>query len=152
MDDFEEIISSLPEKPARSRLDPHGSLIRELLRRGWTYRAIAQILLNKCSVRISISTIHHFVHARSRPKRKLQQLHRPSFEKGTVVSTVRKEEKEIAVPRQQIPTNDDLYQRIAALKQRPTRTEAHPKSFEYDPNKPLNLVPKHGKGIPGEDS
>ena len=139
MDDFEEIISSLPKKPARSRLDPHGSLIRELLRRGWTYRAIAQILLDKCSVRISISTIHHFVHARSRPKRKLPQLHRPSFEKGTVVSTVRKEENEVGSLGKEIPLSNAVYQRIAALKQRAAAHQQTSKQFRYDPDEPLHL-------------
>lgn len=78
MDKFETILNSLPEKPARSQLDPYCDLIKELLSGGWTYRDLARILLEKCGVHISISTIHHFVRTRSRSKQKLPKLHGPS--------------------------------------------------------------------------
>ena len=43
-DNFQDIVDNLPEKPSRSRLEPHGRLVEELLRRGRTYREIAGIL------------------------------------------------------------------------------------------------------------
>jgi hypothetical protein len=60
-DNFQDIIDSLPEKRSRSRLEPYGKLIDELLRRGWTYRGIAGILAKKFQLKVSISTIHDFV-------------------------------------------------------------------------------------------
>ena len=59
VDDFAEILESLPQKPARSCLERYGALIDELLKRDWTYRGIARILADKCDVHVSISTIHH---------------------------------------------------------------------------------------------
>ena len=35
-DNFQDILDSLPEKRSRSRLEPYGRLISDLLRRGWT--------------------------------------------------------------------------------------------------------------------
>jgi hypothetical protein len=34
---LDEILKDLPQPPARSRLDPFGSLIKELIDIGWTY-------------------------------------------------------------------------------------------------------------------
>jgi len=55
MDNFEEILNSLPEKPARSRLEPYGRLINELLRRSRTYREIARILAEKYQITAPLS-------------------------------------------------------------------------------------------------
>jgi len=35
-DKFQDILDNLPDKRRRSRLEPYGRLIAELLRRGWT--------------------------------------------------------------------------------------------------------------------
>src|SRR4029450_2202812 len=87
MDNFEEILNSLPEKPARSRLEPYGRLINELLRRSRTYREIARILAEKCQIKVSISTIHDFVRLRSRAKRNPPKSQTPEFGEKTAVST-----------------------------------------------------------------
>jgi hypothetical protein len=143
MDSFETILNSLPEKPARSRLDPYGDLISELLNRRYTYRDVARILLEKCGVHISISTIHYFVRTRSQSKQKLSKLRRPSLEQKTVASTIRSEEKEALRSGKKTSVNDDeVYQRIAALKQRPTSPPLSSKQFRYDPDEPLHLPSK----------
>ena len=36
-------IDNLPDKPPRSKLEPHRELIRELRRKGRTYREVAQL-------------------------------------------------------------------------------------------------------------
>jgi IS30 family transposase len=150
MDKFETILNDLPEKPARSRLDPYTDLIRELLTRGWTYREIARILLENCGVHISISTIHYFVRTRSRSKRKVPKPHWQKLGKQKEIPTVRKEEKEIANPGKEIPVNDEVYQRIAALKQRPASSEQSSGLFHYDPDEPLHLSPKTGTDRSGK--
>jgi hypothetical protein len=44
MDDkWIDILSSLPPRPARSRLEPYCDLIEELRRRGRTYREITSV-------------------------------------------------------------------------------------------------------------
>jgi len=58
---WNDILSSLPARPPRSRLEPYCELIEELRRRGRTYREITSVLLEKCQVRASRSNIHHFV-------------------------------------------------------------------------------------------
>ena len=41
---FQDILSTVTEKPGRSRLEPFGELIDEFLRRGLTCRDIAAVL------------------------------------------------------------------------------------------------------------
>jgi IS30 family transposase len=150
MHKFEEIINGLPEKPARSRLAPYGDLIKGLLNRGRTYREIARILIEKCGVQISFSTIHHFVHNRSRSKSKPGKSQPRELEKKTLAPTVRNEDNDIASPKKGKPVNDEVYRRIAALKQRPAPPENSSKVFHYDPDEPLRLPPQAGKNRSGE--
>ncbi len=137
-EDFQDILDSLPEKPPRSRLEPYGRLIEELLRRGRTYREVARILAGKCQVRVSISTIHDFVRLRSRSKRNPPKRQRVSPDSPA-------EAKGRSVEEQEMSPVDEVHQRINALKHRPAPAESSPKQFDYDPNEPLRLRPKAGK-------
>jgi hypothetical protein len=56
-----------PEEP-RSRLEPHLELLRELRRRGRTFRKIAAVLEEKFSVKVAPGTIHAFLTAKKRRK------------------------------------------------------------------------------------
>src|SRR3989442_212786 len=67
---LDEILDSLSEKPPRSCLESFRDFIIELRRRKRTYREIAQILEEKCRVRVSKSTVHRFLRARSRRRGK----------------------------------------------------------------------------------
>src|SRR5688572_16345823 len=93
MDDkFQDIVDSLPEKPARSRLEPYNELIDELRRRGRTYREIAHILAEKCQLIAGASTIHDFVRVRSLKTRKPAKRQRtagPAVDLAGLVSGVR---------------------------------------------------------------
>ena len=149
MDKFEEIVNNLPEKPTRSRLDPYAGLIKELLGRGRTYREIARILIEKCGVQISFSTIHHFVHVRSCSKPKIARQKR-NLENKTVRPTVRNEGKEIASLEKETLVNDEVYRRIAALKQRPALPENSSKLFHYDPDEPLHLLQRTERNRSGK--
>src|SRR5438034_5098526 len=141
-DSFQEILDSLPEKRSRSRLEPYGRLIDELLRRGWT-RGIAGILAEKCQLQVSIRTIHDFVRIRSRSKRTSPKHQAPEPSEKMKVSTARAEGK--TAEEQEIPPVDEVQQRIAALKQRPAPAQTGPKQFHYDPSEPLRLPPKRRK-------
>jgi IS30 family transposase len=69
-DKFRDILDALPEKPPRSRLEPYSELIDELRQRRRTYREIVSVLAEKCDLRVSISTIHDFVRAKSKEAKK----------------------------------------------------------------------------------
>ena len=69
--DLKKILAELPIKPPRSRLEPYREFIEELRSRGRTYRDIADILAEKCSVQVTGSGVHDFVRTRSRAKTKL---------------------------------------------------------------------------------
>ena len=60
------ILTNLPAKKPRSRLEPYRELIREMRRRRRSYREIIQVLANECDLQISVSTLHDFVRLRSR--------------------------------------------------------------------------------------
>jgi CRISPR/Cas system-associated protein Cas10 (large subunit of type III CRISPR-Cas system) len=125
---LDEILKDPPQLPARSRLDPFGSLIKELIDSGWTYRAIARILAEKCGVHASISTIHHFVRRRLKAKRNSPKRQRPAV--GTEAegsSTARTEERVISNAEKK-STEDAVYQRIAMEAALPTPRTRRSKS------------------------
>ena len=87
MDDkLQVILDSLPEKRPRSRLEPYCELIDELRRRGRTYREIARILVEKCQLQVSRSTVHDFVRGRSRTKPKPAKRKTPGSTETTSVA------------------------------------------------------------------
>jgi IS30 family transposase len=133
-----EILDGLPEKPPRSCLESFRDFIYELRRRKRTYREIAQILEERCQLRVSKSTVHRFLRARSREKRKSSQ---PSL-----VTPMEKVVSEINPP--PIPTHsesaDEVRRRIEDLKRRSVATDTSTKEFQYDREEPLHLVPKAG--------
>ena len=122
-DNFQDILDSLPEKPSRSRLQPYGRLIEELLRRRRTYREIARILAEKCQIQVSSSTIHDFVRRRSRSKRNPSERRASGPTEAMRVSpTARAEGKTRAsVEEQEVRPVDGVHQRIIALKERPVK-------------------------------
>jgi hypothetical protein len=129
------ILESIPEKRQRSKLEPYAELIEQLKRRGHTYREIAGILAEKCSLVVDSSTLVRFVAARSKPKRKRPE-HHETRKTGSAVST------NIGVNINPTISDDSLRKRIAALKQRPAKNEQPSKKFEYDPDQPLQLRSK----------
>jgi hypothetical protein len=138
VDDFAEILENLPQKPARSCLERYGALIDELLRMGWTYRAIARILADKCDVHVSISTIHHFMRRRRKMKQYSAKGQRPGPRTQASAGT---EEKGISATEGKLKL-DIVYQKIAALKQRPVTAPNAANPFQYDPEEPLQLIPR----------
>src|ERR1700689_4482511 len=53
--------ADLPPKPPRSKLEPHRDLIRELRRRGQTYRDVARLFQERLGLYVAPSTLHSFV-------------------------------------------------------------------------------------------
>jgi len=124
---FEDILSSVAEKPGRSRLEPYAELIDELHRRKLTCREIAALLAEKCHFQVSKSAVNNFVRARSRRKRNSARriataaiIAGPVAPKAASVDSVQR-------------------QRIATLKARRPVTPS-PDDFQFDPTQPLRLI------------
>ena len=130
--DLKKILAELPIKPPRSRLEPYREFIEELRARGWTYRAIAQILAEKCAVQVTGSGVHDFVRTRTRAKDR-------SDGRGTKSNPLPVSKPVAAETSPASASRDEGQRRIAALKARNTTTEPSPPAFEYDPDQPLRL-------------
>lgn len=126
---FQAILDSLPPKPARSKLEPYAELIRELRKRGRSYREIASILAERCGVTVGIHTVYNFVQVRGKAKGKTSTGER----ERTATSS--------NAPAANSPARGDVDARIQALKQRTTaaRAPGAEKVFHYDENEPLRL-------------
>ena len=65
-------LSDLPPKPPRSKLEPHRELIRELRRKGRTYREVARLFEERLGLHVAPSTLHSFVKVRARHRKQTQ--------------------------------------------------------------------------------
>ncbi len=141
-DKFQHIFDSMPEKPPRSRLEPYAELIIELRRRKRTYREILEVLAEKCSLQISISTLHDFVRVKTREERKAAKLLRATarligdHNRAAAPSHVAK--PTLNADR---PTDEEVRRRIAALKARPKPAPVSSSDdFQFNPDEPLRLL------------
>ena len=116
------ILDSFPEKHYRSKLEPHRELIRELRRKGRTYRDLAQIFRERLGLQVAPSTLHSFVKVRAKHRKRTQ------FE---------------LPPLESIATELPVPDRLAALKAKPTAREAKRTRFDFRENEPLTLT-THG--------
>ncbi len=66
------ILEPLPEKPPRSKLEPHRELIRELRRKGRTYREVARLFHERLGLHVALSTLHSFVKVRAKHRKRTQ--------------------------------------------------------------------------------
>jgi len=64
--ELQTIIESLTQKPPRSKLEPHRELIRELRRKGRTYREVAKLFNERLGLYVAPSTLHSFVKVRAK--------------------------------------------------------------------------------------
>jgi hypothetical protein len=113
------VLESLPEKPLRSKLEPHRDLIRELRRSGRTYREVARLFHERFGLYVAPSTLHSFVEVRAN-HRKRTQFELPALEPSAEDS----------------PVPD----RVAALKAKPIVRNAKPARFIFRENEPLILT------------
>lgn len=139
---FKVILDTLPPKPCRSRLEPFAELIRELRRRGRTYREIARILSERCDIHAPRSTVNDFIRARSQRTRNSQKC--GSHKKNA------RSQNSVLLPKSKIATEtglamDEIQKRIADLRRRSVPTKAESQPFNYDPGKPLYIPPKPKK-------
>jgi len=122
------LLETIPQKPPRSKLETHRELIRQLRRKGCTYRDIVRILHERVGLDVAISTIHSFVKVRAK-HRKQVQYELPPLEP---------ESPSIRV------SPGDIASRIAALRAKPIEQNAKPKHFHFEESEPLKLINQGG--------
>lgn len=118
------ILESLPLKPPRSKLEPHLELIRELRRKGRTYREVARLFHERLGLYVAPSTLHSFVKVRAK-HRKRTQFELPPLELAAAHS----------------PTFDP----VAALRAKSAGTNSKPARFFFRESEPLTLTNNGGE-------
>jgi hypothetical protein len=117
-------LAGFPPKPPRSKLEPHRELIRELRRKGRTYREVARLFHERLGLHVALSTLHSFVKVRAKHRKQTQ------FELPSVG---------------QAATESPVLERVAALKAKPTVREAKRDRFVFRENEPLTLTTNGGE-------
>ena len=103
----------LSPNPPRSKLEPHRELIRELRRKGRTYREISRFFVERLGLQAAPSTLHSFVKVRARHRKQVQ------FE----------------LPAVEPPVSA----RLATFKAEPAVEESKRSRFVFRENEPLTL-------------
>ena len=123
------LLETIPQKPPRSKLKTHRELIRQLRRKGCTYRDIVRILHERVGLDVAISTIHSFVKVRAKHRKQVEYELPPLEPQSSVDTRV---------------SSDDVASRIAALKAKPVEHKTKPKHFHFEESEPLKLVNQGG--------
>lgn len=122
------LLETIPQKPPRSKLETHRELIRQMRRKGCTYRDIVRILRERVGLDVAVSTIHSFVKVRAKHRKQVQYELPP----------LKHESPSIRV------SPDEVASRIAALRARPIEQKAKPKHFHFEESEPLKLINQGG--------
>ena len=128
------LLDQIPEKPPRSKLEPHVDVIRELRRKGRTYQEIAKFFSEHLKVTVAASTIHAFVQVRARRRQRKPPIELPAIEPPQMETAT------TAVIDAVTAGASDVRERIEAVKRRRPPEKPEPR-FEYDENEPLQLAP-----------
>lgn len=115
---LETILESLPERQHRSKLEPHRELIRELRRKGRTYREVAHLLHERIGLYVAHSTIHSFIKVRAK-HRKRTQYELP--------------------PMELTPAQSSMRDHVAAFQAKPIEQQTKRARFVFRENEPLTL-------------
>jgi hypothetical protein len=138
------ILSAIPPKPPRSKLEPHYDLIRELRRCSRTYHEIAKILQDHVGLKVDHTTIRDFVHLRARwakKPRRGEQLPPRTLTKESTLSGSGRDSPMPALTNSVPPDGAaDAYSRIEALKRRKATLKPADPGFHFEEGAPLRLV------------
>jgi hypothetical protein len=118
------LLETIPQKPPRSKLETHRELIRQLRRKGCTYRDIVRLLHERIGIHVAVSTIHSFVKVRAKHRKQVQYELPPLESESKPVSL----------------SADDIASRIAALRAKPIQQKSKPKHFHFEESEPLKLT------------
>jgi hypothetical protein len=122
------LLDQMPERPPRSKLEPHTEVIRQLRRKGRTYKEIAFFFALHLNIKVAPSTIHAFVRVRARRGER-----RPvEFSAGSQPTPFQSHASSAG-------SDVEIRKRIEELKRRKPLKEPETPRFEYDENEPLVL-------------
>jgi hypothetical protein len=107
------LLDSIPQKPPRSKLETHRELIRQLRRKGCTYRDIVRILRDRVGLDVAVSTIHSFIKVRAKHRKQVQYELPPLESESKLISA----------------SPGDVASRIAALKAKPIELKEKTSTF-----------------------
>jgi hypothetical protein len=125
MDDaLHTLLHELPARRPASRLAPHARLIRELRRRGRSYREIVEILAQRCDVHVGLHTLYNFVQVRARKRASSSSTH----------------------ARQPVAMRLHPQSPVSTHQRSQPPDVPPPKEFVFDENEPLRLVAKGKSG------
>ncbi len=132
MDDrIRTVLEGTPDKPPRSKLEPHQDVIGELRRKGRTHEDIAEVFAVHLGLKVAPSTIYAFVQSRyARRRRRVRAELLPATTKPASSES------------RSDATDADVRRRIKELKQRLPVEESEKPAFHYDENEPLHLIYK----------
>jgi hypothetical protein len=134
-DKFHDVLSSVDAKQGRSRLEPYGEFVDELRRQGFTCRDITALLAEKCQFKTSKSAVSRLVRARARKRRKAaRQISRREAIPPPIIA------KRAGLHSGPGPSENEVQQRIAAMKARKPATMSSDNDFYFDPTEPLRLI------------
>jgi hypothetical protein len=133
-DTVQAILDGLPPRRRRSKLEPYAALIRALRARGRSYREIVTILRERCGLRVAMHTVYHFVRARAQK----QGTRRPARRRPS--EPARGSAAGVSSSPRAPDAAEDVWTRIAAIKQRAPAAPGEPKAFEFDESEPLQLI------------
>jgi IS30 family transposase len=132
-----QLIDTMPERPPRSKLEPHAEVIRELRRKRRTYQEIAAFFREHLQLAVAPSTIYEFVKTRARQARK------PVSDAEQWVSSGNQASEKPAASAAGI--GGDARERIRALRHQPVPAKKERPRFAFDPEQPLTLKPQELK-------
>jgi hypothetical protein len=112
-------LGDLPSKLPRSKLEPHRELIRELRRKGRTYREVARLFHERLGLYVAPSTLHSFVKVRAKHHKRTQ------FE---------------FPPLELASSSSPALDRIAVLREKTVVPKSRPARFVFRENEPLTFT------------
>jgi hypothetical protein len=134
-DRFHDVLSGVDAKQGRSRLEPYGELVEALRCQGFTCRDITALLAEKCQFKTSKSAVNRLVRARARRRRNAaRQISRRVAIPSPMVA------KKAGLHSGQVPSENEVQQRIAAMKARKPAIASSDNDFYFDPTEPLRLI------------
>ena len=133
-----QLLAEMPERPPRSKLEPHAEVIRELRKKRRTYQEIAAFFREHLQLSVAPSTLHDFVKTRARQARNRDAV-APELPEAQP-QDVQAEAPVVTTP---LPTSpNDIRERIRAVKTQPITLQPEPARFHFDPHAPLTLNPE----------
>ena len=136
-----QLLDQMPERPPRSKLEPHAEVIRELRKKRRTYGEIATFFREHLQLSVAPSTIHDFVKTRARQARQSAA----SDPELPVSSSAEVRTESVSKPPSEITASgvsDDVRNRIRALKAQPSPAKPERPRFEFNPQEALTFHPK----------